>query len=121
MASRAYTAFEGDVLTTATGSADIGVAAVDSILVIWTVTNAALVGDLGTTTVQTFTPTDDGGPGAILAALMPATSVAAAALTSGVATKVDRYDVRGLEKIRLSLTNAAAATRNLVMHVYLDN
>lgn len=121
MASRAFTAFDDDVAGAAVATVDLPVALADTLLVAWTVTDSAVTGDVGAATVKPFSPTDEVAAGALLDIAIPATVVTATTRVGTEAVRLDRYDVRGLEKVRLSLTNGAVGTKNLVMHVFLDN
>lgn len=119
--ARAYKAISAVTAAGAAAIKDIDVGTADSLLVVWLVTDAAAVTDLGATSVLPFTVADDVAPGILINNGIPAAAVAASSLSGSTASKIERYDVRGLVKTRLSLTNAAATARTLQAHVYLDN
>jgi len=80
--------------------------------VIWTVRDATAVGDLGATNVRPVAK-----DGTVLPISLTPTTTEAAVLSGGIAVKVDYFDVPGIEKIWLSVTNGAGADRNVVVDV----
>ena len=78
--------------------------------VMWSVRNATAAGDLGTTLVSPVAK-----DGTVLPITLTPTSTEAKVLFGGIAVKVDYYDHPGIEKISLSVTNSAAAARNVVV------
>lgn len=119
MASRATTVHDANVAGAATATKDVAVSGMESMLVIWRVSDSAATGDLSTTSVKTFLPGPAPGESdALVDVALPVTNLIAATGTAPT-VKVDRYDIRGMDKVRLSLTNGAAGTKNLEMHVYL--
>ena len=121
--STAITLFSGAVAGSGTATVRIATASAEGLLVVWGVTDSAAPSDLGTTTVKPYTPDLNAARAdvsrTVLEVLLPATSVAASTRTGTLTTKADRYDVRGVEEVELKLTNAAAGSKNLVVHVYL--
>ncbi len=111
---RQKTVYNTSLAAGATGTVDVPVSTADTVVIAWTMTNAAALGDLGATGVQMFAPsTANPLPNPI-----GGVSVSAATFTSPVASKIERFDVRGLSSIRLSITNAAGAARTTRVHLY---
>lgn len=120
--SRAVRVFSGNVTAGATQVVTLPVAKADSIMIAWTITDSGAVGDIGATTVKIWSPGRNQAnveiTPVLLESLLPAVPVAAATRVGLLASKTDRYDVRGIEKVDISLTNAAVATRAVAVHVY---
>ena len=121
MSNRAYMAIDASVAAAAAQTKDIDVGSADTLLVAWLVTDSGATADLGATTVRPYTAFSDSAAGILIENTIPAVSVAAVAKTGAQTSKLDRYDVRGLERVRLSMTNAAGGAKTLQAHVYLDN
>lgn len=120
--SNAVTVYNASVAAGASATVKVSGHSAESLLVIWTMTDAAASGDIGTTTVKPYTPSETSAradrTSAVVNTPLPATAIAPAGLEGSVAAKADRYDVRGLEAVELKLTNAAAAARTVEIHVY---
>lgn len=111
---RQKTVFNSSVAAGATAEVDVPVATADVVVVAWTMTNAAAVGDLGATEVRMFAPTTT----LPLPSVLNVTEIGPATFTSPVVSKVQRLDVRGMNMVRLRITNAAGAARTTRVHVY---
>lgn len=115
--TRANTVIEEAVLTTATATAKVNVTNAETLLVVWTITDSGATGDIGTTTVKPYSPTN--GTPALIETILPASVTVATTRVGTAAVKTDRYDVRGLEQVQLSITNAAGGTKNVAVHTYI--
>lgn len=116
--SRAKTIHDDDIAAGADATAKLPVTGVESLLVIWEIRDSDAVGNLVTVRVRPYTPADFEVP-VLIDNFIPETAVAAARRVNPVTTRIDRYDVRGLEQVHLTMTNSSASTRNLLIHVYL--
>lgn len=121
MSNRTRQPINENVAAGVTKTVDIDVGSADSVLIAWVVTDSAAQADLGATTLRALTATTDDGPGFLIDNVISGSPVATVAKVGSQTSKLDRYDVRGLEKVRLSLTNASGSTRNMQAHVFLDN
>lgn len=111
---RQKTVFNSSVAAGATAEVDVPVATADTVVVAWTQTNATALGDLGATEVRMFAPATV----LPLPNVIAGTVVSAAVFSSPVVSKIERFDVRGLNQIRLRITNAAGSARTTKVHIY---
>ena len=99
-----------------TSVVDIPVGVAETLIVAWTMTNAAAVGDLGVTSVKMFRPGSVTPlPNEITPTVYAPISVAG---DIPVVSKVEIFNVTGLNKVRLSVRNAAGAARTTKVHAY---
>lgn len=122
--SRAKVVFNEAVAGGQTATETVTVEDMESMLVLWYVPDSDAVGDIGATTVRTYTPYDDGDPDTdtaptLITLPIPGTAVAAATRNAPQASKWDRYDVRGLERVHLSFVNGNVGSKTLQIAVYL--
>ena len=110
------TVFDSSVANAATATIDIPVGVAEALVIAWTMTNALAAGDIGTPTVKMFRP---GSATPLPNALIPTVyATASAAGDLPVSSKVETYDVRGMNKVRLSVLNGTGTARTVKIHVY---
>lgn len=82
------------------------------IVVYWTMTNATNVADIDDTEVRLVDP-----DGNVISTVLTPEVLSAATLDGSVLSVVHRYDVRGVSGVEVTVTNAAASSRNTKIFV----
>lgn len=101
-----------DSLAVGTHTFELGTAEREVVVVYWTMTNATAVGDLDDTELRLVDP-----DGNVISTVLTPEVLSAATISGSVASVVHRYDVRGVSKVELTVTNAAAASRDTKIFV----